>query len=125
MRCSGLVWPQESVPRSPLKTRASTSADMLFSPSLLSDPLLDVADDLFERCAGAIEPGDAELQELWLVLVGDDAPARDDDVLPPVLLQQPLDQRKRGHVGAVEQGERDDVDVLIDRHPGDLLRRRE
>src|SRR5271169_2235161 len=98
--------------------RASSPSDMpgLVTPPLFADASLDVVDYLLQRRARAVQAGDTELQELRLVLVWDDAAAGDDYVLASVLLDEPLHLGKGGHVGSVQERERDNVDVLVDRH---------
>src|SRR5713226_1196953 len=104
------------------RVRNSSRLSMItLLPSFLPHPLFNVCDNLLQRSSGAVQSGYPQLQELGLVVFGNYPSANDEDLLSSHLLKKPLYLRKGRHVGSVQQGQRDDVHVFVDRHPRYLL----
>src|SRR6266550_22037 len=90
---------------------------------MVSRPLLEVLHELGGRRPGAEELADALTPECGHVVGGDDAAARDQDLVPPGLSEQLLHPREQRHVRPGENRQPDDVRVFLDRRLGDLLGR--
>src|SRR6266576_190170 len=103
-------------------TRAATGAGRWeLRGDMVSGPLLDVLHELGGRRPGAEQPADALALERLHVFGGDDAAARDQDLVPPRLSEQLLHPREQRHVRSGENRQADHVHVFLDRRLRDLL----
>src|ERR1700676_3184816 len=84
---------------------------------------LEPRTDLVERRARGEDPRDASHFQGRNVVVGNDAPDDEENVLSTLALQQIHDSRHEYQVGARKKGQSEHVGVLLDDGLDDLLRR--
>src|SRR5438093_1287078 len=80
-------------------------------------------DDIERRGAGAEDSLESHLLELWQVLMRDDPPTEEDHIVDPPFLQLFHHSWEQLQVCAGEDGEPDDVRVLLECRLSDHLRR--
>ena len=111
---------QPSLGRSRLRTRTPNARG---ASGLLREALADEFNDVLRGCARQEDLGDAHLFEAGGVGVGNRAAENHGDVLHPFLAQQLHEPRAERVVRAAQDGQTDDVHVLLLGCGGDHLRR--
>src|SRR5712692_5525859 len=91
-------------------------------PAFLADPLSYVLHHFGKRTSGTEQACYPKFHQLRFVLFGDYPAPNDNDVSSPPLLEQTLDLGKCGHVSAIEERKRHNVDVLVYGHLRHLFR---
>src|SRR5262245_37087038 len=132
VRFSTAVSSRASARRSPRSAVSASSVARAVgsgpaSPTLAlvpgADVLAEEGRDLADRRARPEHARDAGLAERLDIVVGDDPAGRHEHVVEAALAHQRGDPRDERHVGAAQDRQADDVDVLLERRVHDHLGR--